>query len=119
MKMNSISECTPSCKQVSCQKRSFVRVSPADRNSIRWTRSHGVGLLLFSFRGILCIVQERADHIGFEIKNLEAFCKKLEASGVKFDRPYGKSQTIPGLGLAFLTDPWGTYIEINEGLDKL
>ena len=51
----------------------------------------------------------------FRSKNL----KKLEAIGVKFDRPYGKSQTIPGLGLVFLTDPWGTYIEINEGLDKL
>jgi catechol 2,3-dioxygenase-like lactoylglutathione lyase family enzyme len=57
------------------------------------------------------------DHIGFEIVNLEAFCKKLEASGVKFDRPYMKNPN--GLGLAFITDPWGTYIELNEGLDKL
>ncbi|MBI2817583.1 MAG: VOC family protein [Acidobacteria bacterium] len=57
------------------------------------------------------------DHIGFEIKNLEAFCKRLEASGVKFDRPYSKSPA--GLGLAFFTDPWGTYIEVTEGLDKL
>ena len=56
------------------------------------------------------------DHIGFEIKDLEAFCKKLEASGVKFDVPYRKAS---GLGLAFLTDPWGTYIELNEGLDRL
>ena len=57
------------------------------------------------------------DHIGFEITNLEAFCKKLEANGVKFDRPYAKNAN--GLGLAFITDPWGTYIELNEGLDKL
>ena len=28
------------------------------------------------------------DHIGFEVKNLEAFCKKLEAAGVTFDTPY-------------------------------
>ena len=27
------------------------------------------------------------DHIGFEVKNLEDFCKKLEAAGQKFDRP--------------------------------
>ena len=27
------------------------------------------------------------DHIGFEVKNLEAFCKKLEASGIKLDVP--------------------------------
>jgi catechol 2,3-dioxygenase-like lactoylglutathione lyase family enzyme len=56
------------------------------------------------------------DHIGFEIKNLEAFCRKLEANGVKLDRPYTKTAT--GLGLAFLTDPWGTTIELNEGLDR-
>jgi len=57
------------------------------------------------------------DHIGFEVRNLEAFCKKLEAEGVKFDRPYSKSAS--GLAIAFFTDPWGTYIELSEGLDKL
>jgi catechol 2,3-dioxygenase-like lactoylglutathione lyase family enzyme len=57
------------------------------------------------------------DHIGFEVTNLEAFCKELEAKGIKFDRPYG---TLPsGFGLAFLTDPWGTYIELTEGLRAL
>jgi len=30
------------------------------------------------------------DYIGFEVKNLEAFCKKLEANGVKLDQPYSK-----------------------------
>lgn len=57
------------------------------------------------------------DHIGFEIKNLEAFCKKLEASGVKFDTPYKKNPD--GLAVAFLTDPWGTSIELTEGLGGL
>ena len=57
------------------------------------------------------------DHIGFEVKNLEAFCKKLEANGVKFDIPYRK---IPNAGIAdaFLTDPNGAYIELTEGLDR-
>ena len=27
------------------------------------------------------------DHIGFDVKNLEEFCKKLEAAGIKLDRP--------------------------------
>ena len=58
------------------------------------------------------------DHIGFEINGLEAFCKKLEAAGVKFDVPYRKVPSL-NLGLAFLTDPWGAYIELTEGLDKL
>jgi catechol 2,3-dioxygenase-like lactoylglutathione lyase family enzyme len=57
------------------------------------------------------------DHIGFEIKDLEAFCKKAEANGVKFDRPFTKMPDL-GISLAFMTDPWGTYIELNEGLNK-
>jgi catechol 2,3-dioxygenase-like lactoylglutathione lyase family enzyme len=57
------------------------------------------------------------DHIGFEVEHLEAFCKKLEAEGVRFDRAYTKRDD--GLGLAFLTDPWGTYIELTEGLRAL
>jgi catechol 2,3-dioxygenase-like lactoylglutathione lyase family enzyme len=57
------------------------------------------------------------DHLGFEIKNLEAYCKALEAKGVKFDVPYHVDAKT-GLKSAFLTDPLGTYIELTEGLDK-
>ncbi|MBI4661879.1 MAG: VOC family protein [Verrucomicrobia bacterium] len=58
------------------------------------------------------------DHIGFEVTNLEEFCKKLQADGVKFDRPYSSFPQM-GLSIAFLTDPWGVYIELTEGLAKL
>ena len=58
------------------------------------------------------------DHIGFEVKNLEAFCKNLETQGVKFDVPYRQIPVLH-LAIAFFTDPWGTYIELTEGLDKL
>lgn len=56
------------------------------------------------------------DHVGFEVKDLEAFCKKLEAAGVTFDRPYSKVAAL-GIGIAFFTDPFGTYVELTEGLD--
>ena len=58
------------------------------------------------------------DHIGFEVKNLAEFTKTLEANGVKLAVPY---RTVPALGIAiaFFTDPWGTYIELTEGLDKI
>lgn len=58
------------------------------------------------------------DHIGFEVKGLEAFLKKLESQGVKIASPY---RQIPALGIAiaFVTDPWGTYIELTEGMDKV
>lgn len=58
------------------------------------------------------------DHIGFEVKNLEAFARKLEAAGTKFDVPYRKTPAL-GIATALLTDPWGTSIELTEGLDKL
>ncbi|HEV8542941.1 MAG TPA: VOC family protein [Verrucomicrobiae bacterium] len=58
------------------------------------------------------------DHIGFEVVNLEAFCRKLEADGIKFDMAF---RSVPQLGLsiAFLTDPWGVYIELTEGLARV
>lgn len=58
------------------------------------------------------------DHVGFEVKNLGAFIKKLQAEGIKFDRPYTKVAALD-IALAFFTDPWGTYIELTEGLDRV
>ena len=58
------------------------------------------------------------DHIGFEIKGLEAFVKKLEADGIKIDRPYTKVAAL-GIAIAFIKDPWGTNIEMTEGLDAV
>src|SRR5436309_8269579 len=58
------------------------------------------------------------DHIGFEIRNLEAFTKKLEADGIKLDRPYTKVPAL-GIAIAFIKDPWGTNIEMTEGLDAI
>jgi catechol 2,3-dioxygenase-like lactoylglutathione lyase family enzyme len=59
------------------------------------------------------------DHIGFEVKNLEGFCKRLEAEGVKFEGPVRQSGLSQHLKIAFLTDPWGTRIELTEGLPPL
>ena len=53
------------------------------------------------------------DHIGFDVTDLQGFIKKLEAAGIKLDRPYTKNEQT-GAALAFITDPWGTYIELNE-----
>ena len=58
------------------------------------------------------------DHIGFEIRNLEAFTKQLEAQGITLDRPYTKVPAL-GIAIAFIKDPWGTNIELSEGLDTV
>jgi hypothetical protein len=58
------------------------------------------------------------DHIGFEVKGLEAFLKQLEAKGTKPTVSYRRIEAL-GIAIAFVTDPWGTRIELSEGLDKV
>jgi catechol 2,3-dioxygenase-like lactoylglutathione lyase family enzyme len=60
------------------------------------------------------------DHVGFEVKNLEEFCKKIEAKGITLTRGYRqKDKTMGNIGTALMTDPWGVSIELTEGLDKI
>jgi catechol 2,3-dioxygenase-like lactoylglutathione lyase family enzyme len=52
------------------------------------------------------------DHIGFDVKDHAAFVKKIEAEGIKLDEPARKTPT--GSSITYITDPWGTRIEIIE-----
>jgi catechol 2,3-dioxygenase-like lactoylglutathione lyase family enzyme len=56
------------------------------------------------------------DHMGFEVKNIDEFVKKLQATGVKTDGAIRNSTNAAGIRLVYVTDPWGTEIEITEGL---
>jgi len=84
----------------------------------------GVGYMLNYFRWEmnekLVGTKGRAiDHVGFEVKNLEQFCKELEGKGIKLASPYRKTSELGDVGAATLIDPWGTLIELTEGLDKI
>jgi catechol 2,3-dioxygenase-like lactoylglutathione lyase family enzyme len=57
------------------------------------------------------------DHIGFEVKGLDTFCRKLETMGIALDGPLTRVPE-PNMDAAFITDPWGTYIGLTEGLDR-
>lgn len=46
------------------------------------------------------------DHLSFEIKDLKSFIDTLTADGIKLDPPV---QSV-----VFLTDPWGTRLELTE-----
>jgi predicted enzyme related to lactoylglutathione lyase len=56
------------------------------------------------------------DHVGFEVRDLQAFCAELERKGIALTQPYRKSGN---LATAMLADPWGTSIELTEGLRDL
>jgi catechol 2,3-dioxygenase-like lactoylglutathione lyase family enzyme len=53
------------------------------------------------------------DHIGFDVKDHAAFVKKLEADGIKLDEP-PRQATPASNKITYITDPWGTRIEIIE-----
>jgi len=54
------------------------------------------------------------DHIGFDVNDHAAFVKRLEGMGIKLDQPVGKGST--GNTITYITDPWGTRIEIVQRL---
>jgi catechol 2,3-dioxygenase-like lactoylglutathione lyase family enzyme len=93
--------------------------TPGKRGKFEAADLPGVNLTFTSSTATPAGTKGRAlDHIGFEVRNLEDFTKKLESTGVKFDVTYRKVPAL-GIALAFLTDPWGTYIELTEGLGDL
>ncbi len=72
----------------------------------------GINLTFSAFAPNPAPTKGRAlDHIGFEVKDLQAFLARLD----KLERPYSK---VPGtaLAIAFFIDPWGNYVELTEGL---
>jgi catechol 2,3-dioxygenase-like lactoylglutathione lyase family enzyme len=84
----------------------------------------GVGYMLNFFRWELpqdlTGTRGRAvDHIGFEVKNLRDFSARLEAKGIRLSKPYRKNPEMNGIATAEITDPWGTVIELTEGLRDL
>jgi catechol 2,3-dioxygenase-like lactoylglutathione lyase family enzyme len=54
------------------------------------------------------------DHFGFDVKDHAAFVSRLEGMGIKLDQPVGKGST--GNTITYITDPWGTRIEIVQRL---
>jgi catechol 2,3-dioxygenase-like lactoylglutathione lyase family enzyme len=52
------------------------------------------------------------DHIGFDVKDHQAFVRKIEAEGIKLDEPPRTGAT--GNTVTYITDPWGTRIEIIQ-----
>ena len=47
---------------------------------------------------------------------IDAFVARLQGAGIKTDAAIRISTNASGLRIAFVTDPWGTEIELTEGL---
>jgi hypothetical protein len=82
----------------------------------------GIGYMLNFFRWELAetltgTAGRAVDHVGFEVRNLEAFVRGLSAKGITPTQPYRRDPSM-NIGTARIVDPWGTVIELTEGLDK-
>jgi catechol 2,3-dioxygenase-like lactoylglutathione lyase family enzyme len=56
------------------------------------------------------------DHLGFEVRNLPDFLKRMESEGVTITQPLTPSNFVSTMRVAFIADPWGTKMEITEGI---
>ena len=77
----------------------------------------GVNLNISSRPGVQAPTKGRLiDRLGFEVSNLEAFCQRVRGLGITFDAPCARDAS--GTVRARLTDPWGTSIELTDGLRR-
>ena len=56
------------------------------------------------------------DHVGFDVKNLPDFLKRMEAEGVTITQGLTASNFVSTMRVSFIADPWGTKMEITEGI---
>jgi hypothetical protein len=79
----------------------------------------GMNIRFSETKETMAPTQGRAlDHLGMEVKDLEAFMAKMAAGGVNVTAGYRglqPTQIPPLTSLGFVVDPWGTRIELNEG----
>jgi len=64
----------------------------------------GAGCVSYPACGAGLVCQELRSH------------KKLEGTGIQTEAPVSTSANASKLRIAYITDPWGTYIELTEGL---
>jgi catechol 2,3-dioxygenase-like lactoylglutathione lyase family enzyme len=108
--------------QVDDMRAWYVKVfdaTPRMRGSFQAADLPGVNLTWSPAPAGVVGTEGRALHyIGFEMKDLEKFCEKLGDMGIAVERP---SSSAPALHIpvAFIRDPWGTCIELTDGLARV
>ena len=50
------------------------------------------------------------------MSRLDEFCRRLESKGIALTTPYRRIPGLNNIASAFIVDPWGTLIELTEGL---
>lgn len=56
------------------------------------------------------------DRVGFEVRDLASFVEGLEGKGIALTSPLRRDPQRNNIWTASITDPWGTVIELTEGM---
>lgn len=116
IKMHHIHFSTPSPSETQAWYVKTFGAVPGKRGRYEVADLPGVSLIFSKADAAVIPTKGRSlDHIGFEIRNLEQFVKNIEAGGLKIDQPF-RQLAKSDVTLAFVIDPWGTNIELNEHL---
>ena len=82
----------------------------------------GIGYMLNFFRWelkdpLVGTGGRAVDHVGFEVRGLKEFLGTLPAKDMKV--PALQRDRDLGVDTVIITDPWGTVVELTEGLEKV
>jgi catechol 2,3-dioxygenase-like lactoylglutathione lyase family enzyme len=59
------------------------------------------------------------DHVGFEVRNLKEFVATLPGKDITVTAALTRDRALGDVQSATITDPWGTVVELTEGLEKV
>lgn len=91
--------------------------SGGERLTFKTATVPGVEIVLGKSDAIQAPTKGRAvDHLGFDVRDLDAFMARLHDAGMPLDGEAVRRPEVGGARSIFLTDPWGTELEITQGL---
>jgi catechol 2,3-dioxygenase-like lactoylglutathione lyase family enzyme len=110
---------TPEVPEMKAWYVQVLEATPGKRGSFEAADLPGINLTYSPASAAVTGTRGRAlDHIGFEVPDLLGKCRMLESLGIRLDIAAARDSSL-NVAAAFLTDPWGTYVELTEGLVRL
>jgi catechol 2,3-dioxygenase-like lactoylglutathione lyase family enzyme len=91
--------------------------SPGSRGKFKTAEMPGLSLTVsMSSQPVVGTSGRVVDHIGFDVERLDEFAGKLGSVGATLQRPDPRLESR-GIRSIVFTDPWGTSVELTEGLN--
>ncbi len=92
--------------------------TPGSRGKFKTAELPGVSLTVSASAQPVTGTKGRVlDHLGFDVEGLDDFAVKLQASGATVETEDSRLRTL-GIPSMFFTDPWGTRVELTDGLNR-